>query len=307
MVSVVWPGPETRYGTEPPVFSPRTLADAYRLLEAVPPPRPLAGGTDVLVEIAVGQRDRAAALGGFLDLSHLPGLRGIRRERDGLLIGALTTYTELRRSEVARELAPALGEAAATIGAGPIQHRGTIGGNIANASPAGDLLPVLIALDAEIDLGGPRWERGVRAGAFFTGYRQTALAPGELILRVWIPIVAGREVRFRKVGTRRAQAISKVTLALAWRPGDGGPATGAGGRWHDVRVALGSVAPTPIRAQATEAVLEGASPTADVAALAAETLAAELHPIDDVRSTAEYRRTVAARILHRMLRDAGGW
>ena len=314
MVSVVRPEFEPRHVTEPPVVSPRTLAEAYRLLAASPAPRPLAGGTDVLVEIADAPPDPAAASAGFLDLSHLGELRGITREPEALVIGALTTYAELRHSEAAGELAPGLVEAAATVGAAQIQNRGTIGGNIGNASPAGDLLPVLLALDAEIDVGGPQGERGIPAAAFFTGYRQTALAPGELILRVRIPLVPGREMRFRKVGTRRALAISKVALALAWRTddpddraGSGGPGTKAAGRWFDVRVALGSVAATVIRARATERVLEGALLTPDVAALAAETLAAELHPIDDVRSTAEYRRTVAARILHRMLRDAGGW
>jgi xanthine dehydrogenase small subunit len=135
---------------------------------------------------------------------------------------------------------------------------------------------------------------------FFVEYRKTALAQDELILQVRIPLPAGRSVRFRKVGTRRAQAISKVVMALAWQD------LGAVG-WKDVRVALGSVAATPIRARATEAVLEGARPTPEVADRAAETLAAELNPIDDVRSTADYRRMVAARILHRLLREAEGW
>jgi xanthine dehydrogenase small subunit len=136
---------------------------------------------------------------------------------------------------------------------------------------------------------------------FFTGYRKTALAPDELILRIRLPLPAGRDVRFRKVGTRRAQAISKVIMATAWR--DHGPAAG----WSDVRVALGSVAATPIRASATEAALEGKRATPEVADHAAETLAGEIEPIDDVRSTADYRRLVAARILHRILREAGGW
>jgi CO/xanthine dehydrogenase FAD-binding subunit len=120
---------------------------------------------------------------------------------------------------------------------------------------------------------------------------------------VRIPVAGGREARFRKIGTRRAQAISKVVLALAWRE-TGGSAAGA---WTDVRLALGSVADRPIRARATDAVLEGAMPTPETADAAAEALAAEIHPIDDVRSTADYRRVVAARALHRIIRDAGGW
>ena len=130
-------------------------------------------------------------------------------------------------------------------------------------------------------------------------YRRTALAPDELVLRIRIPIAGGREARFRKIGTRRAQAISKVVLAVSWRE--------IGGTWRDVRVALGSVADRPIRATATEAVLDGRAPTPEAADEGAEILAAEIHPIDDVRSTAGYRRAVAARALHRIIRDAGGW
>ena len=289
---------------EPPVASPRTLVEAYALLAADPAPRPLAGGTDLLVQLAAGVGEVPASV---LDLSRLAELRGISSEPGWLVIGALATYTDLRRSAEVREAAPAIAEAAATVGAAQIQHRGTIGGNLANASPAGDLLPVLIALDADVVLGGPRGERTVAAAAFFTGYRRTALAPDELILRVRVPIVPGRRTRYRKVGTRRAQAISKVALALAWRPGDDRDGAASPGPWRDVRVALASVAAVPIRAAATEAVLEGALPTPEVADRAAAALAAELHPIDDVRSTAEYRRTVAARILHRMLREVGDW
>ena len=234
----------------------------------------------------------------LVDLWAVDALRGIAIDGDALSLGALTTYTDIRRSALCREHVPALVEAAATIGAAQIQNRGTLGGNIANASPAGDTLPVLLAADAVIVVGSGSGERDVPAAEFWTGYRQTALAHDELIVRIRLPLAADRETRFRKVGTRRAQAISKVVLAVAWR-GDGS--------WHDVRVALGSVATTPIRATATEQALEGRPPTPETADLAAETLAGELAPIDDVRSTAEYRRLVAARVLHRIVRDAGGW
>jgi xanthine dehydrogenase small subunit len=160
-------------------------------------------------------------------------------------------------------------------------------------------------------VGGANGERTVLADDFWVAYRRTALAPDELILRVRIPLGGGRETRFRKVGTRRAQAISKVVLALSWRGGAGSHAVGNGASrtaaWRDVRLALGSVADRPIRARRTEAVVEGSAPTPETADAAAETLAAEIEPIDDVRSTAEYRRVVAARALHRMIRDAGGW
>jgi CO/xanthine dehydrogenase FAD-binding subunit len=281
---------------EPPIDTPRHLFEAYERL-AAGPTRPIAGGTDIMVAIT-GELGPIPER--MLDLSRIDALRGISLEADGLVLGARTTYTEIRRSAMCREHLPALVEAAATIGAAQIQNRGTIGGNIANASPAGDTLPVLLAADATILVGGQRGEREIPAADFFVDYRKTALEPDELILQVRFPLPAGRELRFRKVGTRRAQAISKVVMALAWRD--------LGGQgWSDVRVALGSVAATPIRARATEAVLEGARPTPEVADRAAETLAGELQPIDDVRSTAEYRRAVSARILHRLLRDAGGW
>ena len=281
---------------EPPIDVPRHLFEAYERL-AAGPTRPIAGGTDVMVAIT-GELGPIPER--MLDLSRIDALRGIQLEAAGLVLGARTTYTEIRRSALCREHLPALVEASATIGAAQIQNRGTLGGNIANASPAGDTLPILLATDAVILVGGQRGEREVAAKDFFIAYRKTALAPDELILQVRFPLPPGREVRFRKVGTRRAQAISKVMMALAWE--DFG-STG----WQNVRVALGSVAATPIRARATEQVLEGARPTPEVADLAAETLAGELTPIDDVRSTAEYRRMVSARILHRLLRDAGGW
>jgi CO/xanthine dehydrogenase FAD-binding subunit len=280
---------------EPPIDTPRHLFEAYERL-AAGQARPIAGGTDIMVAIT-GELGPIPER--MLDLSRIDALRGITLGADGLVLGARTTYTEIRRSALCREHLPALVEAAATIGAAQIQNRGTLGGNIANASPAGDTLPVLLAADARILVGGQRGEREIPADEFFVDYRKTALEPDELILHIRFPLQAGRELRFRKVGTRRAQAISKVMLALAWR---GGPAG-----WSDVRVALGSVAATPIRARATEAVLEGARPTPEVADRAAETLAGELKPIDDVRSTAEYRRMVSARILHRLLRDVGGW
>ena len=280
---------------EPPVESPSTLADAYRLLTAGLL-RPIAGGTDVMVQIngEIGEPPRR-----LLDLRHLDELRGIHRDGDDLVLGALTTYTELRRSRLVSEFLPELSDAAATIGAAQIQNRGTLGGNIANASPAGDTLPLLLATDARIVVGGARGERAIAAHDFWTGYRQTAMAPDELVVRVEIPLVNGRQLRFRKIGTRRAQAISKVVMALAWAEADGA--------WTDVRLALGSVAERPVRAWETEQILTGALPDERTADRAVTALAAEIHPIDDVRSTAAYRLAVATRVLHRLIREAGGW
>lgn len=295
---------------EPPVTSPRSLEAAYAVLAQAPDGEaatPIAGGTDLMVALA-GELGEAPA--SIVDLWAIDALRGIALDGDRLVLGALTTYADIRRSAACREHLPALVEAAASIGAAQIQGRGTLGGNAANASPAGDTLPLLLACDATLVLGSVRGEREVRAADFWTGYRRTALARDELIVRIVVPLRSGREVRYRKVGTRRAQSISKVVLAVAWRDGSASSVTTTAAPasvWRDVRIALGSVAATPIRALRTEAVLEGMPPTPEQADRAAETLAAELAPISDVRSTAEYRRIVAARILHRVVREAGGW
>jgi xanthine dehydrogenase small subunit len=282
---------------EPPLERPRDLAEAYRLLAERAPWRPIAGGTDLMVQLAgeIGEPPPRV-----LDIWGLDELRGIAVRDGALVIGALTTYTELRGSALVAAQLPALADAAATIGAAQIQNRGTLGGNAINASPAGDTLPVLLAAGAELVLGSSRGERTVAADAFWTGYRATARREDELLLRIRVPLDPSRRMRFRKIGTRRAQAISKVVLALAWR-------RDAGGRWSDVRLALGSVAATTVRAPNAEAALSGHLPDREAADRAAAALGAELVPIDDVRSTAEYRRTVAARVLHRLIREEGGW
>ena len=285
---------------EPPSESPRRLDDAYALLSYASgePWRPLAGGTAVMVQLT-GEIGEAPAR--VLDIWGLDELRGIHLDGDTITLGALTTYTEIRRSPVIAERLPVLAEAAATIGAAQIQNRGTIGGNVINASPAGDTLPVLLALGAEMVLGSAAGERAVPADDFWPAYRTTLRGPDELLVRIRIPLLTEREARFRKVGTRRAQAISKVVMALAWNaPGPDEP-------WTGVRLALGSVAATPVRATAAERALEGALPTREAADAAVDALLSEIHPIDDVRSTADYRRVVAGRVLHRLLRDAGGW
>ena len=284
---------------EPPSASPRTLVDALEVLaQRGGAWRPVAGGTDLMVQIAgeIGEPPN-----GIVDIWALDELRGIAVEDGALVIGALTTYTEIRRSPVVAEVLPALADAAGTIGAAQIQNRGTIGGNVVNASPAGDTLPLLLATDAVMVLASRRGERTVAAAEFWPAYRTTARADDELVVRIRIPLVARREVRFRKVGTRRAQAISKVVMALAWRTEEGTE------EWRDVRLALGSVAATTIRVPRAEAALEGAAPTRETAAAAAEALGAAINPIDDVRSTADYRRAVASRVLHRLVRDEGGW
>ena len=263
---------------EPPIETPRTLADAFALLATSTPDdqlTPIAGGTDVMVRISGEIGDPPGRL---VELGRLDELRGIQADGEAITIGALTTYTEIRRSAPCREHLPALVDAAATIGAAQIQNRGTLGGNIANASPAGDTLPVFAVADADVVLAGEGGERRVPFNAFYTGYRKSVRRPDELIVAVEVPPVTGKQW-FRKVGTRAAQAISKVVFA-----GVRGPVT---------KLALGSVAPTVVRLPNTEMVLNGGGSIDD----ALDAMAGEITPIDDLRSTAQYRRTVASNLV----------
>jgi len=235
---------------------------------------PLAGCTDLYVSLNFG----TLADSRFLNLWRLTRLRTIEMRGALLSIGALATHTELIRSPLVRRRLPMLAAAAREIGGVQIQNRGTIGGNVANASPAGDTLPVLAAADAIVVLASAAGTRRVAFTDFYTAYRQTVRRPDELIVALEIPAVRGAQ-RFRKVGTRAAQAISKVVLA-----------TVVGDR---PRVALGSVAPTVVRARRTEAALAAGASIAE----AQQTLIDEIAPIDDIRSTAEYRQRVAANLL----------
>ncbi len=285
-------GSDVRVG--PAFVRPTTLTEAYALL-ATGPWRPIAGGTDVMVELA---GDVSAADKALLDLTGIEELRGIRVEGDRLVVGATATYADLRGSELVQTHLPALAQMASAFGATQLQNMATLGGNVVNASPAGDSLPLVLAAEAILVAGGPGGERAIPAASFFIGYRRTALQPGELLLRMEFPLGAGRQLRYRKIGTRRALALAKVALAVAWRQDPGSPA------WHDVRVAVGTITEVPIRAPSAEAVLEGAVPGTDVADRAAAAVLLDIHPRDGLRSTAAYRRSATARVLRRMVTDA---
>jgi CO/xanthine dehydrogenase FAD-binding subunit len=241
---------------------------------------PLAGCTDVYVGLNFG----TLAARQFLDLWSLDDLRAIRVSEGRLSIGALATYTEIIRSALVRRRLPILAAAAGEIGGVQIQNRGTLGGNIANGSPAGDSLPVLAVAGATLVLASAAGERRVPFNSFYTGYRKSVLRPDELIAAVEIPRVEGRQW-FRKVGTRAAQAISKVVMAAV--------------RSDRPRLSLGSVAPTVVRLPQTEAALAGGADIAD----ARRALDAEIRPIDDLRSTAEYRRRVSGNLLEQFWRE----
>jgi CO/xanthine dehydrogenase FAD-binding subunit len=265
------------------LLQPKSLAEALRLLRDEGPLVPIAGCTDVYVGLHFGTVPARR----FLDLHALDDLRGIRRLGEALVIGALATYTDLIRSPLVRRRLPILVEASRQVGSPQIQNRGTLGGNIANASPAGDTLPVLAVAEAMVVLVRADGERRVPFGSFYTGYRGTVMLPDELIAAVEVPRVEGRQW-FRKVGTRAAQAISKVVVAAVRAP-------------HP-RIALGSVAPTVVRVPRTEALLADGGSVAEAQAV----LMDEIAPIDDLRSTAAYRRRVSANLLAQFWSETAG-
>jgi CO/xanthine dehydrogenase FAD-binding subunit len=256
------------------MLQPRSLRDALRMLRDEGPVTPLAGCTDLYVGLNFGVLPGRR----FLNIWRLDALRGIEASGDVLRIGALTTYSDIIRSADVRRRLPILAAAAREIGAVQIQNRGTIGGNIANGSPAGDTLPVLAVADALVELRSVEWTRKVPFSDFYTGYRASVRRPDELITAIEVPRLEGRQW-FRKVGTRAAQSISKVVMA--------------GVRAERPRIALGSVAPTVVRARRTEDALASGGTLAG----AQRILQTEISPIDDIRSTAAYRREVAARLL----------
>ncbi len=262
------------------LLEPRSLRAALLMLRDEGPLVPMAGCTDLYVSLNFG----TLASNRFIDLSRLDELRGISQRGACLSIGALTTFTDMQRSAAIRRRLPMLAVAAAQIGGRQVQNRATLGGNIANASPAGDSLPVLAAAEATVVLRSDGGERRIPFVTFFTGYRQSLRRPDEIIVAIDVPPVDGQQW-FRKVGTRAAQAISKVVMA--------------GVRGPRPRLAFGSVAPTVVRAPKTEQVLASNGALAD----AQQMLLAEIIPIDDMRSTAMYRRRVAANLLAQFWRE----
>jgi CO/xanthine dehydrogenase FAD-binding subunit len=225
-----------------------------------------------------------------LSVWQLRELKGVEVTSEHVTLGALTTYSEVQREEVLRREFPSLVAAARETGGWAIQNRGTLGGNIANASPAADSPPALLAYDAELELISARGARWVAYKDFHTGYKQMDMRPDELLARIRLPRnTSGLKTYYRKVGTRKAQAISKVCFAAgAHMDGD---------KLADIRIALGSVAPTVVRCYETENLLRGGAISDALIKSARAALMKEIVPIDDVRSTAEYRLHVAANVL----------
>jgi len=272
------------------VYSPQTLDDALALRAAHPEAVPLAGGTDLMVALEMG----AINPGSILNLWSVRELATISGEPDqGVRIGALVTYTDLIEDQRVQTVAPTLVEASKTVGARQIQNRGTLAGNIANASPAGDTLPVLLALDAEVEVASAaRGHRRIPMSQLYVGYRALSMAADELITAVHLPPVNSADHHhFRKVGTRLAQSISKVMLGARVRV-EKGVVT-------EARIAFGSVAATPVRVPTLEAALMGGPVDPSVVDL----LDQAITPIDDVRSSAQYRMAVAKRTLRSFLKS----
>ena len=270
---------------------PTTVDEAIGALADVPDALVLAGGTDLMVAVNAG----TTVVPAVVALTSVDGLRGVRRDGDDLVLGAMTTYTEMLTGDVA-ELAPGLAQAARTVGSPQIRNAGTIGGNLATASPAGDTLPVLAALDATVELVGPDGARSMPVTDFLVGPKRSALGVSELISAVRLPVVAGPQ-QYRKVGVRNAMVIAVASLALVVDRTVG-----------TVRVGLGSVGPVPLRAPDAEAFAASAvdwstgtliDPSAAVRF--GELVAEAARPIDDHRSTASYRRHAVAVLARRAL------
>lgn len=267
------------------------LQAALALLEREPGAwQPLAGGTDLMVLFETGKLTHRK----FLSIWKLTELKGIEVTPEHVTLGALTTYTQLQATKVLQEEFPLLCQAARETGGIATQNRGTLAGNIVNASPAADSPPALLVYDAEVELVSARGSRWVPYRGFHTGYKKMILRPEELVRRVRLPRTKKTwRQHYRKVGTRKAQAISKVCFA--------GAAEMRGDQIRDVRIALGSVAPTVIRCVKTEKVLRSQKLTPATVEAAKEALAQEIVPIDDMRSTAAYRLRVAQNLLGEFL------
>lgn len=271
---------------------PADLTAALELLDREPGVwKPFAGGTDLMVLLEAGKLAHRK----FFSIWNFPELQGIEVTSGDVALGALTTYTQVRNSPILQKEFPLLCEAARETGGLATQNRGTLGGNIVNASPAADSPPALLVYDAELELISFRGSRRIPYHGFHKGYKTVDLRPNELLRRIHLPRYRGRRHQYyRKVGARKAQAISKVCLA--------GLAVMNGATVQDIRIAVGSLAPVVMRCVETEGSLKARQLSSGLIELARATLAREIAPIDDLRSTARYRLRVAQNLLQEFLR-----
>jgi CO/xanthine dehydrogenase FAD-binding subunit len=274
------------------LVAPGSLPAVLALLDEAPGRwLPVAGGTDVMVQYSAGKLPARR----LVSIWNLPELRRIENLTDEIQIGAGCTYTDMRECDVISREFALLSTAAAWTGGIANQNRGTIGGNIVNGSPAADSLPALLVYEAELLLVSKKGERRVSYSSFHTDYRKTQLAPDELIRAICVKKQFSEYyAHARKVGARNAQAISKICLAALGRIAKGALVA-------DIRLAMGSVAPVPLRLSKTESVLKGKRIDRVLFRLARATAAAEVQPIDDIRSTAQYRAAVAGNMVAEFL------
>jgi len=274
--------------------APRTLHDALQILRREgSAARVLAGGTDVMVRVRRGLVPPGWTT--LVSVHRIAKIRGCRREDGEIVVGAATTASDLMGDPLVAECAPILARVADRVGSTQIRNVATVGGNLANASPAGDLINPLLLLDASLVLASSGGRRAVPVEEFFTGPGETILRHDEMIVEVRFDVPpAERIFRFEKAGTRPAMECSVVTVGLAFTPRND--------LLTAVRVAFGSSAPTPLRGRKTEAVLEGRRATEEVIARAANTAEEEVSPISDVRGSASYRRALAGVFVRRLLR-----
>lgn len=272
-------------------MTPVTLQEALELLAKEPGVwKAFAGGTDLMVMLEAGNLPHK----NYLNIWRLNELRGIHVEPDNVNLGALTTYTEVLNHSILKREFPMLCQAAGETGGPAIQNRGTLGGNIVNASPAADSPPALLAYDAEVELISANGERWVSYLGFHTNYKEIVMRPDELLSHIRLPRVTGGLMQYyRKVGARKAQAISKICLAATGRLAEG--------RITDIRIAFGSVAPIPIRCLRTEDTLRGRPIDAGSITDARASLVREIAPVTDIRSSRDYRLRVSQNLLEDFL------
>ncbi len=288
MEAGVRPLPEMDY------TSPSSLKEALDLLKKYKSKaRLLSGGTDLIPKM----KKRLVTAEVVIDLNRISGLSGIKLRKDGLHIGGLTRLVEIKESRLVREKAPVLVQAISVMASPPIRNRGTMGGNLSTASPAADTAPPLLVLNASVRLQSARGRRVIPIQEFFQGPQKTVRQPDEILTEVIIPVQKGSSA-FLKLGRRKAFTLSVVSAAAFARV--------RGGKFEDVRVALGAVAPTPIRGRRVEEALKGKEANEQNIAQAAELIKGEVKPISDVRASGEYRKEMSVVLTRRVLGEIGG-
>jgi len=276
-------------------FAPQKIEEALEILSQYGKEiKVIAGGTDLLIQYY----DRLYEVGSWLDLKNIEELKDIRINKNQMEIGAMVTHTKLEKSEDIKKYFPVLGQAAADIGSPQIRNRGTIGGNIVNASPAGDLLSTLMAYDAQFKLLSLQKEALISAEEFFIGPKKTILEPAQLLIQIILPLPSERTYgSWIKIGKRKALIIATITLALVVEMAEDNKTV------KDVRTCLGSVAPTPIEIKEIREKMIGKKFNQLDFNQLGQIVEDKISPIDDIRGTREYRKDVAKNIMINALEE----